>query len=415
MSTADFELLNGRRLKILPREHDGVASRGAGRVKFKRIALILGQDLGFCRGVLRGIQDFATQHESWVFRDAAPDLSILPALAEWNPAGIIAHLFNPELAEALTKLGKPLVNVTSTLRHLKLPLVEVDHRAIGHLAAKHFLDGGFRNFGYFGSATAGFSIEREKGFRATIESAGYRCASCYADYLPRPAAGGSWLEIDQRVHRWLIDLPKPVAIMASNDVPARELAEVCRLLDLHVPEEVALIGVDNDELECGLAYPPLSSVAIPSERIGYEAAAVLSRIMAGHAPPAEPIYFPPKTVVVRQSSDVIAIDDPDLSAVLRFIRQHAAEPIGVDTVLASVPVSRRHLERKFSRTMNRTILAEIRRVRIDRAKRLLATTDLQMPAVARQSGFEGARRLAVVFRQVTGMTPTEYRDQFRQR
>jgi LacI family transcriptional regulator len=378
-----------------------------------RVALILGQDLGFCRGVLRGVQSFANRHESWIFRDAAPVPEVIAPLREWNPAGIIAHLFDQSLADELLRLGKPVVNVTSTLAELKVPLVEVDHLAVGKMAARYFLDAGFRNFGYFGSRTAGFSHDRERGFCETVEAAGHRCLSCYAEYLPRPALGGSWLEIDEQVKGWLLSLPKPVAIFASNDVPARELAEVCRLLNLQVPEEVALLGVDNDELECGLAYPPLSSIAIPSERVGFEAAAILSQMMAGKPPPAQPLFLPPKAVVVRQSSDVVAVEDPDLSAVLRFIRQHAAEPITVETILAHVPVSRRKLERTFSRVMNRTILDEIRRVRIERVKRLLSTTDLQMPAIATQAGFESARRLATVFRQMTGITPTDYRNQFR--
>jgi LacI family transcriptional regulator len=382
-------------------------------MRFKRIALVLGQDLGYCRDVLRGVQAFASRQASWIFRDAAPDPAILKPLTEWQPAGIIAHLFEPHLAQELIRLGKPMVNVTSTLSDLALPLVEVDHVAVGRMAAEHFLAGGFRHFGYFGSQTAGFSVGRERGFREALASAGFSYQSCYADYLPRPIVGGSWSDLDQRVRRWLVSLPKPVALFTSNDVPGRAVAEMCRMLDLHVPETVALLGVDNDELECGLSYPPLSSIAIPGERIGYEAATMLHRMMAGQAAPSEAVFLPPKTVVVRQSSDIIAVSDPDISAVLRFIRQHLAEPIGVETIVQQVPLSRRKLERRFRDVMKRTVQQEIRRVRIEHAKRLLSTTDMSMPAIAHQAGFGSARWLAVVFRQTTDMTPTDFRNQYR--
>lgn len=379
---------------------------------FKRVALILGQDLGYCRAVLRGVQSFANAHESWVFRDAAPGMAVVRALRDWQPAGIIAHLFDPEVAAALRELGKPLVNVTSTL-NLDFPLVEVDHIAIGEMAAEHFLHAGFRNFGYFGSQTAGFSIGREEGFRRRLARAGFTCASKHVEYLPRPSPDLSWSEVDESVQDWLLELPKPVAIMASNDVPARELAEICRITGLHIPEQVALIGVDDDVLECGLACPPLSSIAIPGERVGYEAARMLSSMMAGDPPPQRNVFLPPKGVVVRQSSDIVAVDDPDVSQALRYIRMHGCEQIGVDDVLAATAVSRRKLERQFQRVLQRTIFEEIRRVRIEKAKRLLATTDMPMPAIAAASGFDGARRLSVVFRQVTGQTPTAYRAQFR--
>lgn len=389
------------------------APRKARFSKFRRVALIMGQDIGYCRDVLRGIQAFATGHESWIFHDAAPDLRILQPLKEWKPQGIIAHLFQEELAEELRALGKPLVNTTSTLADLELPLVEIDHHAVGRMGAEHFLQGGFRNFGYFGSRTAGFSIGREQGFCRRLQEAGYSCSSCYAEYMPRPDAGGSWVDIDKRVHRWITALPKPVGILASNDVPARTLAEVCRQLDLNVPTDVAILGVDNDDVETGLAYPPLSSIALPSERVGFEAAALLSRLMAGQEPPSEPLFLPPQGVVVRQSSDVVAVSDPELSAILNFIRRHGTEPIGVEDVTAQVGASRRKLERKFRAAMHRTIHDEIRRVRIERAKRLLSTTDLAMPAIANRSGFDSARRLATVFRKQTGTTPTAYRRQFR--
>lgn len=378
---------------------------------FKRIALILGQDLGYCRGVLRGVQAFAAGGEPWVFRDAAPSLSVIEAVREWQPAGVIAHLFDPQVAEAVKQLRVPVVNTTSTLP-LDLPLVEIDHPAVGRMAADHFIHSGFRHFAYFGSKRAGFSVQREDGFRSQLAKSGFACLAHHAEYLPRPSPSDSWTEVDAGVRRWLLELPKPVAILASNDVPARELAEICRVLELHVPEDVALLGVDDDELECNLSFPPLSSIALPAERVGFEAAKLLRQLMSGKQPANKRIIVQPKGLVVRQSSDIVAVQDADVGKALRFIRQHATQLIGVEDVLREVAVSRRKLERDFQRIIHRTIFAEIRRIRIERAQRLLSSTQLPMPAIATQSGFDGARRMAVVFNQVTGMTPSEYRARY---
>jgi LacI family transcriptional regulator len=381
--------------------------------EIRRIALLLGQDIGYTREVLRGVQAFGHSLPNWVFRDAPPDLRLVTPLQEWKPHGIIAHLFDQELADALRKMHVPLVNTTSTLEKLNVPLVEVNHTQIGNMAAADFLDRGFHHFGYFGSSWTGFSVRREAAFRKYVEKRGFTVSSCYVEYLPRPPVEESWKGVDTKVRAWLKALPKPVAIMSSNDIPARELAEICRELKLNIPEQVALLGVDNDELECQLCTPNLSSIALPAQRIGYEAAKLLHRMMDGKQPRRRKISLPPLHVVTRQSTDTLAIQDEDLADALAFIRKNAGLQIGVESILAEVPVSRRALERKFQTRFGRTVLAEIRRSRLERAKALLTETDLQMPTIAASSGFSGARRFAVVFKQIVGVTPTAYRAQSR--
>jgi LacI family transcriptional regulator len=231
----------------------------------KRIALLMGQDVGYCRGVLRGVHSYAIQKsKAWVFHDSPPDTYAIGPLREWRPHGIIAHLFDRKIARKVLALRKPLVNTTNTLTDLGVPLVDVDHRRAGRLAAEHFLERGFKHFGYFGSAWTGFSKGREQGFREALAEAGFDLSSCYVEYLPRPPLDSSWKKIDRQIHRWLLALPKPAAVLASNDVPARALAEVCRQLGIGVPDDVALLGVDNDELECLLSHPPLSSIVNPA-------------------------------------------------------------------------------------------------------------------------------------------------------
>jgi LacI family transcriptional regulator len=204
-------------------------------------------------------------------------------------------------------------------------------------------------------------------------------------------------------------------VSAFYDMWGLQLAEVCRDVGLRVPADVAIVGIGNDDLLCEMSRPSLSSVAVPAEQIGHEAAALLERLMAGSAPPERPIMLPPLGVVTRQSSDILAIGDPDVAAAVRFIRQRGHLPTRVGDVLREVPVSRRSLERKFRQILNRGVSEEIRRVHVDRARALLSGTDLPMSALADHAGFSNATHLSVVFRQETGMTPTSYRRQFRAR
>ena len=377
--------------------------------ELKHVALLIGQDLGYCRGVLSGIHAYATQKPHWVLRDSPPEPPILGPLRQWRPHGIIAHLFDLPFAEQVMALHKPLVSTTNTLLGLNVPMVEVDHRRVGQLAATHFLERDFKHFGYYGSAWTGFSQERERSFREALAEAGFELSSCYGEYLPRPPLKASWANADVRVREWLLGLPKPAAILASNDVPARHLAEMCRQLGIRVPYDVAVLGVDNDELECLLSHPPLSSVVNPAEQIGYEAAKLLDRLMSNRPPLRQLIIVPPTHIITRQSTDIVAVSEPSVSAAVAFIRDHAAENITVRDVVEHVGIARRGLERRFRRYLGRSALQEIHRVRIDRAKHLLAETDLPVAEVACRCGFSTPQRCATVFRHTTGESPVNYR------
>jgi LacI family transcriptional regulator len=226
------------------------------------------------------------------------------------------------------------------------------------------------------------------------------------------------LALDRAVARWLTLLHKPVGVLAPNDVWAYQLLEVCRQKALRVPDDVALVGVDNDDLLCGLARPPLTSVATPAERVGYEAAALLDRLMASPgradgAPPLPPL--PPLGVVARQSTDVLMVDDPAVAAAVRFIRERACTPIGVEDLLRAVPLPRRTLERRFRAALGRGPGEEIRRTRVERARYLLGASRSSMGEVARAAGFADAKHFCVAFRRHTGQSPSSYRREFRHR
>jgi LacI family transcriptional regulator len=377
----------------------------------RRIAILMSQDLSFCRNVIRGIRAYALQKTNWAFHSGPPERESLSYLQDWKPHGIIANLSVSEVARAVVKMRKPLVDTACTLPDLGIPVVDVDHIAVGRLAAKYFLDRGFTYFGFFGSEKVLYSQLRETAFRE--ELAGHRrtVSSCYYEYLRCIPDQMSWKTIDRKVEKWLQCLPKPVAILACNDAPARNLADMCRRLGMHIPNQVALLGVDDNEVECPLTFPPLSSIMIPSERIGYEAAKLLDRMMLGEPPPRTPLFLSPLRIVTRQSTDTMAINDPEVLAAVTYIRRCAAERINVGKVAREIRCGRRDLERRFRLVLGRSVLDEIRLARVERAKEMLLATKLAMPNVARQAGFLSSARLAVVFRHLVGMTPTAYRRQ----
>ena len=199
-----------------------------------------------------------------------------------------------------------------------------------------------------------------------------------------------------------------MGIFACHDIAGRGLIDVCRQIHLQVPEEVAILGADDDDLHSLLTSPSLSSVAVPAKQVGYEAAAMLDRIISGEPTPKSH-FVPPVRVITRQSTDTRATDDIVTSVALRYIRIHATQDIDVVTIAEAVGVGRRELERKFRQSLNRTVLEEIHGVRTQRIKELLAATDLPMSAIASRAGFLSAQRMAVVFSQITGMSPTSYR------
>lgn len=379
-----------------------------------RIGLVFGYGLGFYRAILQGINGFAAQRPDWILTPIAPDLRSLqsPLLAMQD--GFIAHIFTNEIANGLAAYSKPLVNVSGVLPDLPFPRVVVDHEAVGQMAAEHLLSQGVTQFGFVGFAQHAFSIGRETGFRRAVEQAGHRIAVFYDRQQRAGDPDGLW-RWNPSMLEWLRSLPTPVGVLTSHDIQGLQVSEYCRQIGLNVPEQIAIVGVDDDDLLCNLARPSLSSVALPGERLGYEAAGMLEQLLKGKRLKDRLRQLPPVKVRIRQSSDIQAIPDHDVAQAVRFIRDHSAEPIRVSDVLKAVPTSRRSLERRFRKLLQRGVSEEIRRVHLDLARALLVDTDLPMSRIAECSGFTDGRQLSIVFRQSTGMTPTHWRQQFRPR
>ena len=302
------------------------------------------------------------------------------------------------------KSGLPVVDLSAARLVSTLPWVETDDAAIARLAADHLVERGFKHFGYCGDSRFNWSLWREGHFTEQIRKAGYHCHTFKGDSAVTDLAGRG-----RELAEWLRGLPKPVGIMACYDRRGQEVLDACRNAALTVPDEVAVVGVDNDELLCELAAPPLSSVIPNTHRTGYEAAALLDRMMSGAKVAAKAYLIAPIGVAARQSTDVLAIDDRDIAGALRFIREHACEGINVADLMRVVPLSRRVLEQRFQRLLGRTPHEEILHVRLNRVQRLLAETDLPLYLIAERAGFEHVEYLSVVFKREVGKTPREFR------
>jgi LacI family transcriptional regulator len=334
-------------------------------------------------------------------------------LAAAQPKGLIASVLTAGLCKLLLGLRHRTVNVASVVPGLPFPQVRVDHRLVGQAAAEHLRHCGLQHFAFVGNAHHLYSTERETGFRDALAAVGHAADHYYERHARSYRQRGRLLVLDERLRRWLQALPKPVGIFAGHDVWALQVVEACRLAGLRVPEDVAVVGVDNDDLLCELARPSLSSVIVPAERVGYEAAALLDRLLAGDTPPRDPILIPPPGVVSRKSSDVLAIDDPVVAQTVRFLRDSAHLPLRVSDVLRAVPVSRRALERRFQAVRQRGLAAEIRRLHVDKAKQLLANSELPMQTIADRCGFSSQYQFSRAFRREVGTTPTAYRAEVR--
>ncbi|WP_309380353.1 XylR family transcriptional regulator [Cerasicoccus frondis] len=333
----------------------------------------------------------------------------MPALEHWRPDGVIVHLAERELANRLPFLNIPLISVTDTIRSHAIPTVDVDNEAVGKIAAEVFLSQGLRSFAYYGSSKASFSLNREQGFHRRLKEAGYTSVKLHANFLPQSPYTENWELEDRHVERWLKALPKPVGILASNDIPARALCELCRRANIRVPTEAAILGVDNDLAICRMSRPTLSSVDIPAETIGRTAAQQLANWLEEKERPPAFTALPPLQIINRNSTDADATDDEIVQKALGFIAKNAMSDLNVEAVCKAIGESRRKVERQFKRSLSVTILERIHQEQMVHAKRLLLETELPIGMIAERCGFNNQRRFNRIFQQHQKLTPSAYR------
>jgi len=383
-------------------------------VRTARVALLIESSRCVGREILKGISSYMKTHDCWsIFHhernlhDPAPR-----RLAAWKPDGIIARIGSSKLIQQIKRWGIPTVDVLGWHPVNGVPRFGSDRRKVVEVAIEHLRGRGLTELAYCGFAGLDFSDVRGTLFVEQAVRRGLRAQS-YKE--PRRShAQLAILETERqfqprRLAGWLESLPKPVGLFACNDMCARQVLNACQEADIKVPDEIAVLGVDNDEVLCELSDPPLSSIQLNNETIGYEAAALLERMLRGAKAVGKEFRFSPRRVVARRSSETLAISDRDVADALRLIREQACRGLTVAEVLDRVGMSASTLKRRFAAILQRSPKAEIHRVQLERAKELLATGNLPLARVAELAGFANVEWFSKLFHRKTGYPPGQYR------
>ena len=383
--------------------------------RIPHIALLIETSREYARGLLRGVARYHHENGPWSIYFVPHGLDEPPPtwLKHWQGDGILCRINSTRMARAVLATGIPAVDVRGALSESGVPFVGLDNRPIARLAYDHLLQCGLKNFAFCGRPRGENPPQdlRCDYFVGLVEQGGQRCEV----FTGVGHRGGkrSWEQEQEDIARWLKKLPKPVGIMAANEDRGRQVLDACRRAGLSVPHEVAVLGVDNDTNLCSLCTPPLSSIETNAGLVGYEAAALLIRMMHGSKVPQEPVLIgSPRGLVRRQSTDILAIEDVEVAKALRYIRENACRGIQVRDVLAQTKHSPSTLERRVKALFGRSVKSEITRVRLETAKLLLQETNLRVAQIASRTGFNEAKYFCEVFRSVEGVTPTTFRKRF---
>ena len=329
-------------------------------------------------------------------------------LRRWDGNGIIARVDSMQFARVLQATGLPVIDVSAGLPRLVFPRVSTEAAGVARLAATHLLERGLRHFAYCGDRNLVWARRRGRTFAEAVRTAGYRCSVL----SPGAEAVDDMVEL---IAKWLKTLVKPVGILACIDLRGQQVLRACRLAGFSVPNEVAFIGVHNDELVCDLCDPPLTSVITNTSRTGFLAAELLDRAMRGQILPLVFHEIEPLGIAARQSTDLAALTDTKVAAAVLFMRQQAAAGANVGDVLRAVPMARTALERRFKAVVGTTPHAHLRKLRIERVQHLLTSTNTPIGEIAAQTGFEHTEHLSAMFRRECGISPRQYRARHRPR
>lgn len=383
-------------------------------LRAKRVALAFPVTLSWAAAMADGVVQYARDQGGWDFTTSPPTLAPADEVAmtayslkDWPGDGVIAVFSDAAEVRAAGRLKVPVVAMGGNPHDCSVPRVRVDTYAVGQLAAEHLLAIGLRRLAYYGFRGPWYSQERRRGFVDRARKAGVPCEVFEAPPFTDPRT--SWQRRRAAVGQWLQGLALPVGVLAAQDYRARVLVDECVRLGLAVPHDVAVLGVGNDLTACEFCQPTLSSVSPAARRVGYEAAALLDRLMAGQPAPQRDLLIPPDGVVSRRSTDTIAVDDPNVSAAVHYMQDHLAEVFGIERVMKQVAVSRRRLHEQFQRLLNSTPYEYLCHLRVERAKLLLAAPgQVKLRTIAVACGFSSPARLRLVFQRLTGMTPAAY-------
>jgi len=378
---------------------------------FPKIVLLVETSREFGRGILDGIAKYSRINGPWSFFRYPPYYlqpddwkRVLSWLRGLRADGVVMRA-NQHVRDVV-KLELPMIVLDVNEEIPGIANIVTNETAIGRMAANHLIELGFKRFGFCGFEDVLWSRKRCKSFCRTVRSSGY---DCHMFQQPKPRTPRSGEKEQRSIRRWLESLPKPVGLMACNDDCAQHVLETCKLSELKVPEQIAITGADNDRLVCELADPPLSSIALNTQKAGYEAARLMAKMLANKKIIASRITVHPTHVVKRRSTDVFAVNDNVVASAINYINQHANRVVSVEDVAAAVGLSRRMLHNRFKQAIGRSIHDEITRVRIQQVIRMLVETNMTVTEIALAMGYSGPEKLIRYFQRETGATPLAYR------
>ncbi len=387
--------------------------------RLRHIVLLVDASRAYGRGICRGVANFAETQEDWVILPhERPELSELPDwLRKARVDGIIAYIPNRKLYRRISALGVPAVDVHGRCRGPLIPVIESDSQAIAALALQFFLRSGFQHLAYCGYPSVFFSDQREEAFRIQATNL-KRTPHVYAP-PPREQAGEDLYQFEKAtatrlkgLAAWLRSLPKPVGLLACNDIRGQQVINACREAEIKVPEEVAVLGVDNDELICRLSRPTLSTIEPDVERVGYLAGELIAAQLKGK-PVSSAYLVPPRRVVERQSADTVVADHPLVIQAARLIRDRHGAEASVEQICETVGISRSSLDKLFRSHLGRSVAEEMTRLRLQRSQGLLLSSEMPLTEIARHCGFSSATYFCRFFKRLMGQTPDSYRQEWR--
>lgn len=372
----------------------------------KKIVLLIETSREFGRQLLIGIARYSRINGPWSFYKEQTGLkSSIPRLTSWKPDGIIMR--NSMIKQELLNLKIPTILALHDASIPKnLPIIKTDSHAIAKMASEHLIEKGFKNLAYCGFDIFEWSNVRKFSFSKYNNEAGIYT---HTYNLSKKIKKDDWESEQQHVIEWIKSLPKPVAIMACNDDRGQHILEVCKLIGLKVPDDVSVIGVDNDPMVCEIGDPPLTSIALNVESAGFHSAKLLDQLISGEKMKGQQIVVSPTHIVQRQSTDILAVNDLELAKALKFIRENAKNKILVDDIVKNTNLSRRSLEKRFRELLQRSVYDEIRRVRVELIAKFLIETDLPISQITSLFSFTDVEHISRYFKKVKGLSLNEFR------
>lgn len=380
-----------------------------------RVAHLIESSRMYGRQLLRGIAAFASEHGNWILFHEEHSLGeeIPLRLRRWQPDGIIVQLAGVKMIRQIRRMKAPVVDLYGEEKIRGVPVILPDADAMIQMAISHFLERGFRHFAYCGFTNVLFSEIREACFVERLAKQGYQAHVFRYPPLTKPkglaAVEAHARQYSARLAKWLRNLPKPVGLLACDDTRGQQVLFVCNEAGIAVPDEVGVLGIDNDDVQCELSTPSLSSIDPNVQTIGYKAASLLHQLLNGQSTCSGTLLVSPLRVVARRSTDVLAFADPEVAEVVRFVREHAFDGMSLEAMTTHLKISRSTIERWFHRSLGRSFVEEIMRVRINRVTELLLTTNLKVEKIAHVSGFPHVASMSRMFKKVQGLSPGQYR------